>query len=349
MNDTPSSLQAADRFDRQVRFAPFGAEGQARLQSSRALVVGCGALGGVLAQNLVRSGVGELVLVDRDVVEPSNLPRQVLFFDSHAAEAAPKALAARETLAAIGGPTRITAHATQLDADNIHELAEGCAVIFDGTDNLATRYLLNDYCVQADLPWVYAGVVGAAGIVLPVLTGQGACLRCVFPDPPPLGALDTCESAGVLQPAVAAVASLASGIGLRILADPGARQNIEPALVEIDVWNGNTRRILAPKDPDCPACGHGELPFLVEARNKRAERLCGRNTVQIPAAERPPKLGDLAKKLETVAEDVSHHEVLLRFVVEGHRLTVFRDGRTLVEGTEDPARARALFDRYVGS
>jgi adenylyltransferase/sulfurtransferase len=340
--------RAAGRFDRQVRFAPLGQRGQAALERSRVLLVGCGATGGVLAQSLVRAGVGELVLVDRDVVEPSNLPRQVLFFDRHAREGTPKAFAARETLSEIGGPSVITAHATQLDADNVAELAGGAALILDGTDNLATRYLLNDHCVRHGLPWIYAGVVGAAGIVLPVLPGQGPCLRCVFPDPPPPGALETCESTGVLLPAVSAVASLAAGLALRLLAREDLRPALEPALVELDVWNGGVRRIVTARDPDCPACARGELPVL-ESSGGRVERLCGRNTVQVRSGARRPDLASLARKLDGTVEDLVANEALLRFTVEGLRWTVFRDGRALVEGTEDLVRARTSYDRYVGS
>ena len=151
------------RFERQVRFAPLGAEGQARLESARVLLVGCGALGGILAQTLTRAGVGELVLVDRDLVEETNLPRQVLFEDRHAEEGTLKVEAAAESLARIGGPTRLVPHATHLDADNIEDLAEGAALVLDGTDNLSTRYLINDYCVSSNVPWIYGGVVGAGG------------------------------------------------------------------------------------------------------------------------------------------------------------------------------------------
>ncbi len=340
------------RFDRQERFPPFGADGQRALERARVLLVGCGATGGALAQSLVRSGVGTLVLIDRDVVELSNLPRQVLFLDRHAAEGAPKALAAREALAAIGGPTRVVAHAAQLDADNLPELAAGAALVLDGTDNLATRYLLNDYCVREHLPWIYAGVVGAAGLVLPIVPGRGPCLRCVFPDPPPPGALETCESAGVLQPAVAAVAALAAGLALRLLSgadERSARAPLEPALVEIDVWNGGVRRLVAPRDPGCPACGARSFPFLEQAAGRQAERLCGRDTVQVPRGARGVDLAALAQRLRAVAPDLIANEALVRVGVEGVRLTVFRDGRALVEGTDDVVRARTLYDRYVGA
>ena len=205
----------APRFERQARFAPLGVAGQQRLAERRVLIVGCGALGGVLAQWLTRAGVGELVLVDRDVVEETNLPRQVLFTEEHAAAGAPKVTAAAETLASIGGPTRITPHAVHLNADQLLELGAGVDLILDGTDNMATRYLVNDYAVREGVPWIYAGVVSSGGLVLSVQPGEGPCLRCVFPDPPPPGALPTCDTAGVLGPAVGAIASMQAGLALR--------------------------------------------------------------------------------------------------------------------------------------
>ncbi|MDF1839373.1 MAG: ThiF family adenylyltransferase, partial [Planctomycetota bacterium] len=208
------------RFDRQVRYAPLGGSGQAKLAESSVFVLGAGALGGVLAQCLVRSGVGRLVIVDRDSVEWSNLPRQILFEDRHAREDSLKALAAKESLERMGGPTVIEAHAAHVDADNLEELSRGCHLFMDGSDNMETRYLLNDLAVQQGIPWVYAGVVGGGGLVLPVKPGSGPCLRCLFPEPPPSATLETCDTAGVLMPAVGAIASLAAGVGLRLLVDP---------------------------------------------------------------------------------------------------------------------------------
>jgi adenylyltransferase/sulfurtransferase len=337
-------LELAQRFERQVRFAPFGRTGQANLVSARVLVVGCGALGGVLAETFFRAGVGELVLVDRDVVELSNLPRQVLFSERHARAGTPKALAARETLEAIGGPTRIEAHVRHVEARNLELLAGEADLVLDGTDNLATRYLLNDFSVAHGVPWVYAGVVGSAGLVLPVLPGRSACLACVFPSPPPDGELPTCESAGVLLPAVGAVASFAAGLGLRLVARP--ELVFEPALLELDTWNGSVRRLSAPRDPECRVCARREFDWLHRA-GEEALALCGRNTVQIPARGARPALGLVARRL-TGAEDVQLSAELLRFRFEQCRVSLFSDGRGLVEGTSDVARAGALFARAFG-
>jgi adenylyltransferase/sulfurtransferase len=345
----PPDAPHENRFDRQVRFAELGADGQAALERSRVLLVGCGALGGVLAQTLTRAGVGELVLVDRDVVELSNLPRQVLFDEHHAREASPKAHAAAEALARCGGPTRVEAHAEHLDAGNAARLAEGCDLVLDGTDNMSTRYLLNDLCVESGRPWVYGGVVGGGGLVLPVLPGHGACLRCVFPEPPPPGVLPTCDSAGVILPAVGLVASLQAGYALRVLAHPERRADVEPALVQLDAWTGEVHRIGAPRRPDCPCCGGRDFPFLHRPRGGEAVVLCGRNTVQVPARGEAPDLASIAARLDGVASDLRRAGPMLRFRVETFAVTVFPDGRALIEGTDEAERALAVYDRYVGS
>lgn len=332
------------RFERQVRFAPFGRVGQANLVSARVLVVGCGALGGILAQTFFRAGVGELVLVDRDVVELSNLPRQVLFDERHAREGTPKALAARETLERSGGPSALTAHVLHLDARNLELVAEDVDLVLDGTDNLETRYLLNDFCVERGLPWVYAGVVGSAGLVLPIRPGRTACLACLFPAAPPEGTLPTCDTAGVLLPAVGAVASFAAGLGLRLLARP--EDELESALLELDTWNGVVRRLSAPRDPECRACARREFTHLHRVGGE-ALALCGRNTVQIPARA-ARALASVARALASGASQVQLHERLLRFAFEGCRVSVFPDGRALVEGTSDVRRAAELHERALG-
>lgn len=339
-----------DRFARQTRFAALGDAGQQRLQGASVLLVGCGALGGVLAQSLVRSGVGRVKLVDRDVVEVSNLPRQVLFEDRHAAAATLKVEAARETLSRIGGPTRLEAFAEHLDADNIEELADDCDLILDGTDNMATRYLVNDYSVDYEVPWVYGGVVGAGGLVMAVRPGVGPCLRCVFPEPPPPGSLPTCDTAGVLQPAVGAIASLQAGLALRMLAAP---DELEPALIELDVWTGSSRSLRVRRTPGCPCCELEEFAFLRASTAAPALILCGRNAVQVRGSagrgRAPLNLDAVETTLAGVARNPKRAGNILRFEVDDVCFTLFGDGRALIEGTDDIDRALALYDRYVGA
>lgn len=332
-----------NRFDRQVRYAPLGAAGQARLREASVFVLGAGALGGVLAQNMVRSGVGRLVIVDRDHVDWTNLPRQVLFEDRHAQAGTLKAHAAQETLQRMGGPTHIEAIAAHVDAENLPELARGCDLLLDGSDNLETRYLLNDYAVRHGVPWVYAGVIGGGGLVLPIAPGRGPCLRCLFPEPPPPGSLETCDTAGVLMPAVGAIASFAAGLGLRLLTDP---EGLTPRLLELDVWHGEVRALSLPAHPDCPTCARAEFPYLDTPLSERTLSLCGRNTVQVRGRGEALDMERMYDRLQELA-NVQRMGPVLRAELEGHRITLFPDGRALIEGTEDTGRALALYDRYL--
>jgi adenylyltransferase/sulfurtransferase len=336
----------AGRFDRQIRFARLGREGQQRIQAARVLLVGAGALGGVIAQTLVRAGIGLLRLVDRDVVEESNLPRQVLFEDRHARASTPKAEAARESLERIGGPARIEAHIEHLCADNLDALARDVDLILDGTDNLGTRYLVNDHSIEKGVPWIYGGVVGGSGLLLAVLPGRGPCMRCLFPEPPPPGSLETCDTAGVILPAVGAVASMQSGLALRLLADP---EGFEAQLIELDAWNGSSRSLQIARDENCPCCALGERRFLDAEHAEPAVVLCGRNAVQVRGRGALADLERLEREIGRVAREVERRGPLLRFSVEDLRVTLFPGGRALFEGTQEIERALALYDRYVGT
>ncbi|TAJ17859.1 MAG: thiazole biosynthesis adenylyltransferase ThiF [Planctomycetota bacterium] len=340
----------AKRFDRQARFAPLGAAGQARLQRASVLVVGCGALGGAAAHALARCGIGRLVIADRDVVEESNLPRQVLF--TNAQLGLPKVEAAAATLAAIGGPTRVEPNALHVDARALESLGAGVDLVVDGTDNLATRYLLNDWAVARRIPWIYAGVVGASGLVLGVRPGRGPCLRCLFPTPAPAGSLETCESAGVILPAVELVSALQIALALRWLAAEQLPAETSEALQRVDVWRGECASLALERDPQCPCCGAGRYEFLDAAPERAPVALCGRNTVQIQAraASGAQRLDTaaLAARLGAAGVRVERAGSLLRFEAEAVRFTLFPDGRALLEGIADLDRARALYDRWIG-
>ncbi|MEO1699633.1 MAG: ThiF family adenylyltransferase [Planctomycetota bacterium] len=345
----------AERFARQTRFAALGEDGQERLAGSTVLVVGAGALGGSSALWLARAGVGRLIVVDRDIVEVSNLPRQVLFTEEHARNGTPKAFAAAEALRAVGGPTVVEPHATHLGPTELATLGRDVDLVLDGTDNMRTRYLVNDWCVREGKPWVYGGVVSSGGLVLPIEPGKGPCLRCVFRDPPPPASLPTCDTAGVIGPAVGLVASMQAGLALRILAErpraegDGAGRGDRAPLLELDAWRGDARRIDVPRDPSCPCCGERSFPFLDDADDVEAVSLCGRNTVQVLGGGPRVDGSELVGRLAGAGVEARALGPLVRFEADGHRFTVFADGRTLVEGTEDTGRALSLVARWVGA
>jgi adenylyltransferase/sulfurtransferase len=308
-------------------------------------VVGCGALGTVQAEILARAGVGTLRLIDRDFVEWSNLQRQFLFEESDAADGLPKAIAAARRLARINSEVALEPLVADLTPANIEELLEDSTLIADATDNFETRFLINDYAVRTGIPWIYAAAVGSYAVKLAVVPGRTACLRCVYPDPPP-GVQPTCETEGVLAPATAAIAALQAGDALKILAR--GPEDLDARQTTLDVWTGEIRQIQAPaRDPDCPCCARREFPHLAGARRAPIS-LCGRNAVQIHERSRPLDLGDLARRLAPIAS-VRSNEFALRAIIEDYELTVFPDGRAIIKGTTDTGVARSLYARYVGA
>jgi adenylyltransferase/sulfurtransferase len=332
-----------ERYSRQVRFEPLGESGQARLLSSRVAIVGCGALGSFQAGSLARAGVGDIVIVDRDYVEWSNLQRQWLFDESDAEQALPKAIAAANHLAKVNSRCRVTPVVADLTPANIKEVIEGCWVILDGTDNFETRYLLNDYAVAYGVPWIYGAAVGSYGISMPVVPGSTACFACVYPSPPS-GSQPTCETAGVLNMITAAVASLQSADAMKILAGGQVRSR----MTTMDVWSGIVHQVTMPApDPSCRACGERRFDYL-DDRRRAPISLCGRNAVQIHERSRPVDLRALGDRLARAGE-VRVNDFALRFFVPPYEMTVFPDGRAIIKGTTETGVARSLYSRYVGA
>lgn len=333
-----------DRYSRQTVFPRVGDEGQRRLLDSTVVIVGCGALGSGVAELLARAGVGALRLVDRDFLEAHNLQRQSLYDERLLGEALPKAVAAARRITEINSGVRTEPHALDVTPDTVVALLDGANVVIDGTDNWETRYLLNDAALSAGVPWIYGGVIGVMGLSFPVIPGVSPCLRCVYPAPPPPGG-DTCETAGVLGPAVWMVASIQAMSALRLLlGDPPPAQ-----LTTVDAWNGCIEPIpLGECLPECPACVQRRWEFLDGARPS-STRLCGRNTVQVhPRSDGAIDLEAVAERLRSIGE-VRHNEHLLKFGVDAYELTLFRDGRAIIKGADDEAVARSIYARYIGS
>ena len=338
-------MQASDRYSRQRLLPEIGTEGQRRLARSRAVVVGVGALGTVQASLLVRAGVGETALIDRDLVELSNLQRQWLFDERDADLGTPKAAAAAEALRKANSDVSVTALVNDLTPSNADRLLACADVILDGTDNFETRYLINDVSVKQSVPWIYGAAVGTRGSLMPVVPGRTACLGCLFPSAP-RSRQPTCDTAGVLSAAPTLVASLQVVEALKILV--GRLDSLDTRLVSIDAWTGERSSVRADHpDPQCLTCGKRQFPHL-ESRESQTARLCGRDAVQVPGGARDLDLAGLAGKLAPLGE-VRSSEHAMRFCCPPHELTVFPDGRAIVKGTEDPALARSLYARFVGS
>lgn len=335
------------RYARQRIIPAIGEEGQRRLGDVRVTVLGVGALGTHTADSLARAGVGFLRLVDRDLPELSNLQRQILFDTDDVNAGVPKAVAATRRLERINPEIEIEPRVADINPTNIEDLIRDVDLVVDGSDNFELRYLLNDAAVKLGKPWIYGGVISTHGMTMTVRPGETPCLRCVFPESPAPGDAPTCDTAGVLGPAVSVVAGLQSAEAIKYLT--GNVGDLNRSLLMIDVWDFSFRDVpLGDRNPECPACGRHQFEFLDRQAPRQTTELCGSDSIQIMVHPAPQlSLENLAKRLSS-AGSVNHNAYLLRFQANGYQMTVFPDGRAIVKGTTDAAEARAVYARYVG-
>jgi molybdopterin-synthase adenylyltransferase len=348
--ETKMERHQRERYSRQILFALIGEKGQENLLSSSAVLVGCGALGTAVASLLVRAGVGRLRIVDRDFVEPSNLQRQTLFDEGDARDTLPKAVAAERHLRLINSDVQVEPVVADLTSDNARDLLAGFPLILDGTDNFETRLLLNDASIALRTPWIYAAVVGSYGLTLSIRPGRTPCLACLLETDEKHAALradSTCDTVGVLGPAVGVIASLEAAEAIKFLS--GNVEALNDRLIACDVWSGRLQSVRVARNPDCRACARRELRYL-DGEAQPHITMCGRDSVQIHERNRRLDLAELARRVANASEsDVRNNEFLLRFRVPPYELTVFADGRAIVKGTQDPAVARSLYARYIGT
>lgn len=342
----------SDRRHHRQELLPFvGETGQRRLRESHALLIGMGALGCVAADHLARAGVGALTIVDRDVVEFTNLQRQSLYTQRDADEGLPKVEAARRRMLEIDASVTIHARATDCSARTARSLLDANpTVILDGTDNYETRYLLNDLAVATGTALVYGGAVATRAMQMTVLPGETPCLRCVFPEPPPARERETCDTVGVLGPAVGIAGSLMAGEAIKILL--GRADLVRRSLARVDVLTGEmaTTDLRHARDLECPCCAERRFDWLEGDRADAAITLCGRSSVQITPSTAA------ATDLDAILARLSPHGDFRRtpFLVRGSlreggvELSVFADGRAIVS-TPDPARARAIYAKHLGA
>ena len=335
-----------ERYSRQALFSQIGENGQRRIQDGSAVIVGCGALGTVIANNLARSGVGRIRIVDRDFVELDNLQRQVLFDEEDARRRLPKAVAAVKRLEKINSSIELEPVVRDVNPKNVEQLINGFSVVLDATDNMETRFLLNDACVKGGIPLVYGAAVGSTGMTMLIVPGRTPCLRCFVEEMPAPGTLPTCETVGILNTVTGIVASLQSATALRLLI--GAPDS-PGHLLFVDVWKGEFNSLQIHRNEDCIVCVQGRLEFLDGHATSRTTVLCGSNMVQVlPPEERLISLEALAKSLSHAGE-VSYNAFLLTLKLDNYELIVFPTGRAIVKGTADESVARGLYAKYVGT
>ena len=338
----------SERYSRQILFNEIGQAGQERLLDSQVLIVGCGALGTAQAEMLARAGIGRLSLADRDFVDESNLQRQTLFTEDDARQRIPKAVAAQNQLQKINSDITIDARIVDVNHSNVEGLIAGCDVVIDGTDNFATRYLINDACVKHGIPWVYGAAVGSYGVTMTIRPHQTACLRCIFEQAPPAGSAPTCDTAGVIMPVIQIVAAVQVTETLKLLTH--SFQSLHQSLMHFDVWRNEWRSIApGPPQSDCVTCGLGMFETLAPISKDNVAILCGRDAIQIsPATSSSIDFASLAERLRPVGE-VKFNDYLLRFKTGDFELTVFKDARSIIRGTDQIPIARSLYDRYIGN
>lgn len=336
-----------ERYSRQILFEGIGEAGQRRLHEASVLVVGCGALGSAQVEMLARAGVGHLLIVDRDFVEESNLQRQTMFTEQDARERVPKAVAAARRVAEINSDVRCEAEVTDVSNANVERLVTGRDLVLDGTDNFATRFLLNDACVKHGVAWVYGAAVGSYGVTMTVRPRTTPCLRCVFPETPAAGSAPTCDTAGVIMPIISVVAAVQVSEALKLVA--GREESLHGSLMQFDVWRNEWRRIkLGEPERDCPTCALARYETLDAEAGDFAAVMCGRDAVQVsPRNAARVDLNELAARLRGAGE-VKVNPYLVRLRAGDYELTVFADARAIIRGTDDVTTARTLYARYVG-
>lgn len=334
-----------NRYAKQALFQPIGREGQVKISGSHVTIIGLGALGTVSSSLLCRAGVGRLRLVDRDFVEISNLQRQLLFDEIDAEKQMPKAVAAAEKLRQTNSEIEIEELVEDVLPRNIERLIAGSNLVIDATDNLETRFLINDACLKLRISWVYAAALGSIGMLMTIVPGLTPCLRCHVDKLPPAGAIPSCDTEGVLSMTTATVASLQCAEALRLLT--GYEPNT--GILYLDVWEREFSSFSFDRRADCPACVGGEFDFLKGEAVSWSTVLCGRNAVQIsPPSEVGVDLLVLEKRLKIVGE-TSFNGFLLSVKIGDCEIILFPNGRAIVRGTTDETEARKIYARYIGA
>jgi molybdopterin-synthase adenylyltransferase len=335
---------AIDRYSRQILFPGVGKEGQSKLGKSSVVLIGCGALGTIIASGLARAGIGNLKIVDRDFIENHNLQRQDLFDEEDVREGIPKAIAAERRLRKVNSSIEIEGIVTDVNYTNIESLVRGADLILDGLDNFETRFLINDCALKLNIPWVYGGAISSSGTTMTFIPHKTACFRCLTPSRIRSGMVPTCDTAGVISPAPWITGSLQVAQALKLLV--GA-PNISGDLITIDVWEPHFQKLKVVQRPDCPAC-QGKYEFLDGKSGIKATSLCGQNAVQIlnPGSGQV-SFSRLAERLNAVGK-VSYNDFMMRFALGDQEIVIFPDGRAIVKNTSDESYARGLYSKYIG-
>jgi len=338
-------MTLSERYSRQIVFKGIGEEGQKKISNSKVVIIGMGALGTVIANNLCRAGVGFIRMVDRDYVEISNLQRQVLYNEDDVRENLPKAVAATKHLQQVNSEITLEPVVSDVNSQNIEKLMEGVNLVLDGTDNLEIRYLMNEACHKHRMPWIYGAALMSYGMSMNILPGESACLRCLYPHLLKPGSYHTCSSAGVLSMITGIIGCVESAEALKILT---GSTEVRKTLFVFDVWNNSTHYIEVEKDADCPTCALKNYEFLDTVKGSYTTSLCGRDSVQVhPASTGDVDLKALARKLEPLGK-VKYNQFILNFNIGEMEISLFKDGRAIIKNVKDENAAKSIYSEYIG-
>lgn len=328
-----------NRYARQTTLPEIGAKGQERIKAGKIAIIGLGALGSSMAEILARSGVGHLRIVDRDFVELTNLHRQTLYQEKDIGK--PKAEVAAKRLNRLNSTVKVDPRVVHVNAHNIERLLEGMDLLLDATDNMQTRYIMNDACVKHHIPWIYSAALRTYGMTLTILPEQGPCLRCLWKDKPPPGSMETCATTGILPTIPRTIANIATTEALKYIVGEELREE----MIVIDLWNNDYDLIEVSRTKTCPACGAREFPFL-EAEKDMTMDLCGRDAIQVV----PPE--EVQINFEKISQRYDQAkrmgEYMMKIDTGQYQLSLFKDGRLIVSGTTDSNKALSLYAEYVG-
>ncbi len=334
-----------NRYSRQTVFPPIGVEGQQKLFDARVAIIGVGALGTVIANNLCRSGVGFLRIIDRDYVEWSNLQRQTLYQEQDAAEQLPKAVAAYQHLSKVNSEIVIEPVVDDVNSSNIENLIKDVDLVLDGSDNLEVRFLINEACHKYKIPWIYGGAIGSTGMTMNIIPGEGPCFRCLCPSDSEAGSTETCSTAGVLNMLTGVIASIESAEAIKILiGSPDVRKDV----FFIDLWDFSTQVIEIPKDKDCPTCARSHYEYLSQTKGSYSTSLCGRDSIQIvPGSPTNIDFEYISGKLKKVGT-VKYNRFMLSFDDGTRSFNLFPDGRAIIKNVKDEFAAKSVYSEYIG-
>lgn len=333
------------RYHRQEIFYPIGREGQEKICSSRVCIIGIGALGTSIANILARAGVGYLRLIDRDIVEYTNLQRQVLFTEKDVADMVPKAEAAKAHLTEINSEIEIEAVVADVNPYNIEKLISDVDLVIDGLDNLETRYLINEACQKHQIPWIYGGAVSSGGMSMNILPGKGPCLRCLFGEMPKDGIHETCDTIGVLGSITNIIGSYEASEALKILIGSDA---VSGNLMALDIWDNSADFVEVKTDPDCPVCGRHEYEQLERRQKSYTASLCGHDAFQVTPGEEGFDYESCLRRLEGKG-DLKKSRFYATFENDEVSFKLFPDGRAIINGAVSGDAARDVYMRYIDS